>query len=133
MTATTSPTAAPEPLRLSLLFVEDHAATAIVMARLLKRRGHSVSLAATCAEALAAAARERFDFVISDLGLPDGSGLELMRALREQYGLTGIALSGFGDADDVEQARASGFVRHFVKPIDIEHLQSALTELATAR
>ncbi len=53
-----------------------------------------------------------------------------MHTLRERYALTGIAVSGSGSVDDVEQALASGFARHFTKPIDIEVLQRALIELA---
>ena len=121
---------APEEVRLSLLFVEDHEATAVIMAKLLRRRGHTVVTAHSCAEAEAAFAAQKFDCLISDLSLPDGSGHELMRAMRDRHAITGIAVSGSGDAEDIEQALASGFTRHFTKPIDIDLLQRALIELA---
>ncbi len=125
-----APSSSPGELRLSLLFVEDHEATAVIMAKLLRRRGHTVVLAHSCAEAEEAAAVQRFDYVISDLGLPDGSGHELMRGLHDRYAINGIALSGSDDEDDIKQALASGFARHFTKPIDIDRLQQALLELA---
>ena len=119
-------------LRLSLLLVEDHEASAVITAKLLRRRGHTVVVAACCAEALALAAAGHFDFVVSDLGLPDGSGQELMRSLRDRYGLSGIAVSAFDTEDCIHEAFASGIARHFVKPIDIGRVQQALIELAAA-
>ena len=55
-----------------------------------------------------------------------------MRTLREHSAIAGIAISGSGDDADLQQAHASGFARHFTKPIDIETLQRALLELAAA-
>jgi CheY-like chemotaxis protein len=130
MSAASSPANTHAGLRLSLLFVEDHEATTVIMAKLLRRRGHHVVTAASCAEALSLAATQAFDFVISDLGLPDGSGNELMRSLRGLHRLTGIALSGSDAEEHIQETFASGFVRHFIKPIDIDRLQQALIELA---
>jgi CheY-like chemotaxis protein len=118
-----------ETARLCLLLVEDHAATAVIMSKLLQRRGHTVVTVGSCAAARAACAAQKFDCLISDLSLPDGSGHELMHTLRESYALTGIAISGSGDDADIQQAHASGFARHFTKPIDIEALQRALLDL----
>jgi CheY-like chemotaxis protein len=131
MSAASSPANTHAGLRLSLLFVEDHEATTVIMAKLLRRRGHHVVTAASCAEALSLAGTQKFDFVISDLGLPDGSGNELMRSLRERHSLSGIALSGSDAEEHIQEALASGFVRHFIKPIDIDRLQQALIELAS--
>jgi CheY-like chemotaxis protein len=73
------------------------------------------------------AARDQFDFLVSDVGLPDGSGVDLMRALRLRGDmLPGIAVSGFGHAGDVESTRAAGFLAHLVKPVDPERLLEAL-------
>ena len=127
--AFSSPPALAE-VRLSLLCVEDHEATATIMAKLLQRRGHTVVTARSFAEAEAAFAARKFDCLISDLSLPDGSGHDLMRAVRARYAINGIAVSGSGDADDSDRALASGFARHFTKPIDIDLLQRALVELA---
>jgi len=72
------------------------------------------------------AAHNSFDLLVSDLGLPDGSGLELMSRLRDKYGLTGIALSGYGMDEDRAASKAAGFVEHFIKPIDPERLREAI-------
>ena len=69
------------------------------------------------------------DLVMSDLGLPDGSGLDLMRRLSANYGLRGIALSGFGMDSDLEKSTAAGFSRHLIKPIDVAVLRATLAEL----
>lgn len=126
------PEAAPpsETARLSLLVVDDHPATADILARLLRRRGHTVVTAGSCEEARLAFAAQDFDCLISDLALPDGSGHDLLRALRTRSPVAGIAISGSGDDSDIQQARAAGFGRHFTKPLDIEALQRALAALA---
>ena len=82
------------------------------------------------AEALKAAAKEGFDVVVSDLGLPDGSGLALMETLRERGLRRGIALSGFGMDDDIRRSLQAGFAAHFVKPVEIEKLLATLQEVA---
>ena len=130
MPEASSPASTPGEVRLSLLFVDDHEATAVIMAKLLRRRGHDVVIVHSCAEAIAAFAAQKFDFLISDLSLPDGSGHELMRTMRDRYAITGIAVSGSGDEDDIQRSLDSGFARHFTKPIDIDRLQSALIEIA---
>lgn len=112
-----------------ILFVEDHKDTARVLGRILKSAGFEVSHADTLARARELAARRRFDLVISDLGLPDGSGLDLMRGLRETQGLNGIALSGFGTDDDVAASYAAGFAEHVTKPVDWERLRNAIERL----
>ncbi|MCE9611903.1 MAG: response regulator [Chthoniobacter sp.] len=126
MPETTPPS---ETTRLSLLVVDDHPATADIMAKLLRRRGHTVVTAGSCAEARVAFAAQDFDFLISDLALPDGSGHELLRELRACSPVAGIAISGSGDDADIQQAQAAGFARHFTKPLDIEALQRALLEI----
>ncbi|HEY2344178.1 MAG TPA: response regulator, partial [Chthoniobacteraceae bacterium] len=113
-------------LNLRLLLVEDHVPTLDVMSRLLKRAGHSVRTASSVADGLALANQEPFDLVISDLGLPDGPGYALMREIRRQHGLPGIALSGFGMETDLQESREAGFVTHLVKPVDIADLSRAI-------
>ncbi|MES2572370.1 MAG: ATP-binding protein, partial [Verrucomicrobiota bacterium] len=119
------------PLR--ILLVEDHEDTAIIMARLLRRMGHDVMHAGTVHAAIALADQEmqsgRIDLLMSDLGLPDGSGQDLMRILCSRYQLKGIALSGYGMESDLEESMAAGFARHLIKPIDIALLRNTIAEL----
>jgi signal transduction histidine kinase len=110
----------------SILLVEDHIDTANAMKRLLAKRGYSVQAASSVAEALRTAAGNAFDVLISDIGLPDGTGLQLMRELSARRPVKGIALSGFGMEEDVERSREAGFVEHLTKPISVEQLQAAL-------
>lgn len=115
------------PLR--LLLVEDHADTAKAMARLLKATGgHTVTVAETAGAALEHAQAHEFDLVISDIGLPDATGYELMIQLRDKHGLKGIALTGYGSDDDQQKARDSGFIAHVLKPINITMLNKAIAD-----
>lgn len=121
----------PDPIKhVRILFVEDHEDTARVLGRILRNAGFEVSHAGTIAEALALAGGRRFDLLISDLGLPDGSGLELIKALRDAQGIRGIALSGFGTDEDVAASVAAGFAAHLTKPVDWERLKKEIERLA---
>jgi CheY-like chemotaxis protein len=74
-----------------------------------------------------------FDILVSDIGLPDGSGLELMPrfvALAGTRPIAGIALSGFGMPEDVERSYAAGFHEHLIKPVDFALLRKALARVA---
>jgi CheY-like chemotaxis protein len=120
----------PRARRLRLLLVEDHPDTSRVMTRLLRSLDHDVHAVGDVRAALRTAERQRFDLVISDIGLPDGSGLELMRQLRERYQLKGIALSGYGREDDMRRSREAGFDAHVTKPIDFDSLAAAIADVA---
>jgi PAS domain S-box-containing protein len=109
-----------EPLR--VLLVEDHSDTREVLAALLGASGYAVKTAAGVEAALRLAAAERFDVVVSDLGLPDGTGYDLMRQLRDEFEIKGIALSGYGMEQDQQRSREAGFLDHVVKPVDISQL-----------
>jgi signal transduction histidine kinase len=122
--------------QLAILLVEDHADTAAALADLLAAVGHRVTVAGTAAEAVEQAAAPpegSFDLVVSDLGLPDRSGLELMRELVDRFGLTGIALSGYGMEEDVRCSHEAGFVRHLTKPVALAALVEAIREVAAGR
>ena len=125
--------AAPEPAAgpLRILLVEDNADTAEAMAELLSLLGYRVTKAGTVADALAAVDAERFDLLLSDLGLPDGSGLDLMRELarRNGDGLPGIALSGYGMEEDVRESLEAGFRKHLTKPVTLQQLEAAIREV----
>ncbi len=119
---------------LRLLLVEDHESTREVLARILRRSGHEVHAARDGAEALRFAAEvENFHVVISDIGLPDQSGFDLMRQLKERHGLPGIALSGYGMEDDLKNARSAGFFAHLVKPIVLDQLRALLSQVAAGK
>jgi PAS domain S-box-containing protein len=126
--------AAPEDRALRILLVEDHADTAEAMADLLRLMGHEVTVAGSVAAALAAADGAAggggIDLVVSDLGLPDGSGHDLMRELVRRHGWKGIALSGYGMEDDVRRSHEAGFSRHLTKPVDLEALRAAIRQVA---
>ena len=120
-----------KPAGVDILLVEDHKDTRVAMVRLLKRLGHRVTGADGVASAAAAAAAGRFDLLISDVDLPDGTGLDLMRQLTAAGGdgrppLRGIALTGYGMESDVAQSEAAGFFAHLVKPIDFADLEDAI-------
>ena len=112
-----------------ILLVEDHSDTARAMTTLLNRRGYDVRRAANMAEALKEANNRKFDVLVSDIGLPDGSGLELMRQLLEKGPVKGIALSGFGMEEDVNRSRQAGFSEHLTKPIDFKQLEAAIARV----
>jgi len=114
-----------EQRRWRILLVEDHADTSAALRNLLARRGHHVGVAHDVHSALEVAERHSFDLVISDVGLPDGTGADLMARLRAT-GVRGIAISGFGMRADVERSLASGFAEHLVKPVSFEKLEAAI-------
>lgn len=110
-----------------ILLVEDHKQTRTILARLLGQRGHLVTSVETMQEALEHARFHNFDLLLSDLGLPDGSGYDLMRELRQlRPACRGIALSGYGMETDAQRSLAAGFQAHLTKPIDIQALERAL-------
>jgi CheY-like chemotaxis protein len=122
---------------LSLLLVEDHRDTAEAMAELLRSLGHQVRVAGSVAAGLTTAAAmldagAGIDLVISDLGLPDGTGMDLMRELAARYGLRGIALSGYGTEEDVRRSLEAGFSRHLTKPVNFQALEAVIHEAASA-
>lgn len=116
--------------RIRVLLVEDHVDTARATVRLLERNGYKVAWADGVAKALRLAASQPFDIVVSDLGLPDGSGYEVMQQLHRDHGLPGIALSGFGMEGDILRGRESGFLEHLVKPVDLATLDQTIRRVA---
>jgi CheY-like chemotaxis protein len=113
-----------------LLLVEDHQATLESLGRLLRQQGHEVVTASTVEAARSFAANHEFDLVISDIGLPDGNGVDLMSELTRDYGLRGIALSGYGMDEDLARSSNAGFIAHLVKPIDVDRLYRVLEQAA---
>ncbi len=112
-----------------VLLVDDHHDTCIGMKRMLERRGYEITVAHSADQAVEKVRTQDFDLLISDIGLPDRSGYELMREVRLNKNLPGIALSGFGTEQDVNQARAAGFSEHLTKPINFERLEKTIQNL----
>ena len=112
-----------------VLLVEDHHDTCIGMKRMLERRGYEITVAHTAQQAVEKVHTQDFDLLISDIGLPDRSGYELMREVRLKKDLPAIALSGFGSEHDVNEARAAGFSEHLTKPINFERLEKTIRNL----
>ena len=112
-----------------ILLVEDHEDTNRSLTNLLRRRGYHVQSALTFQSALELSAKEKFDVLISDLGLPDGNGIDLIQKLASKPPL-GIALTGFGMEQDIRRTREVGFQHHLVKPIDLNKLDALIQESA---
>jgi len=115
---------------LSILLVEDHADTAHAMSRLLRRLGHTVQTSGTVAEAAELARNAPYDLLLSDIGLPDGTGIDLIRQVRAHRDLTAIALTGYGMEDDIARCLEAGFCAHLTKPIDFQHLERMVQQVA---
>jgi len=122
----------PEIRPLRILLVDDHVDTCTALERLLVRRGHLVAAAHNVRSAMEAAARSSFDLLISDIALPDGTGIELMSYLRAISHIPGIAISGFGMNGDIEKSFEAGFAEHLVKPVKMENLEAAIDRVITA-
>ena len=118
---------------ISVLVADDHEDSLSALATLLRISGYTVLAARTLSEAAALASRQRCDLLVGDIQFPDGSGLDLMRDLRDRYGLRGIAVSGYTAVRDVEAALQAGFVRHLSKPITFPDLLAAVQELTADR
>ena len=126
---------APEPLArhgkpCRVLVVEDHGDTRDVLTRLLRSFGCQVTAAASVREAVALADRQAFDLLLSDIGLPDGSGVEVMRHLKTRQNVPGIALTGFGQDEDMRRSREAGFETHLTKPVNLKTLHEAIRKVA---
>jgi len=109
-----------------LLLVEDHIDSAKTLTRLLQLKGYEVRAATNVADALELVEQEVFDLIISDIGLPDATGYDLMRQIRLHSGTAGIALSGFGMEEDIRRSREAGFSDHIVKPVNFEELEATI-------
>jgi len=122
----------PDRRALRILLVEDHEDTNRALTNLLRRRGYQVHSALNFRSALDLSGKEEFDVLISDLALPDGSGIDLMQRLQSNRSVLGIALTGFGMEDDIQKGREAGFRHHLVKPIDLNKLDLLIQQSANA-
>src|SRR6266513_351977 len=117
---------------LRILLVDDHQDTCAALEKLLVRRGHLVAATHNVRSAMEAAARNRFDLLISDIALPDGSGIDLMTQLQAISKMPGIAISGFGNNRDKEKSLEAGFCEHLIKPVKLEKLEAAMERAVAA-
>jgi DNA-binding response OmpR family regulator len=115
-----------ESLRILLVEYDENAAQTI--ARLLRRAGHEVETADSISRAKRLFDQHEFDLLISDVGLPDGSGFELMRQLKAERFIDGIALTDNGIQSNGEAMRAAGFREHLAKPVNWSQLEAAIRE-----
>ena len=113
----------------TILVVDDHRDTLRSMKLLLTRLGYQVLAAENMTDALRIAEEEEFDILLSDIGLPDGSGLELIKRIRETREVPALALSGFGMDEDLQRSFDAGFSDHLTKPVSLDRLQSAIAGL----
>jgi signal transduction histidine kinase len=111
---------------LKILLVDDHHDTCAALEKLLARRGHLVAVTHDVRSAMEAAVRNKFDLLISDIALPDGTGMDLMMQLRAIANFPGIAISGFGNNGDIERSLQAGFSEHLTKPIKLDVLEAAI-------
>jgi signal transduction histidine kinase len=124
-----TPPSVPTRKLVRLLLVEDHEDTKRSLTRMLQRRGYDVLAASDMHSALEVATNSEFDVLVSDIGLPDGSGLDLLRTLRAKREIFGIALSGYGMEEDIRRSGEAGFAHHLVKPVDINKLDSIIQQV----
>jgi DNA-binding NtrC family response regulator len=111
---------------LKILLVDDHHDTCAALEKLLARRGHLVAVSHDVRSAMEAAVRNKFDLLISDIALPDGTGMDLMMQLRVIANVPGIAISGFGNDGDIGRSLQAGFSEHLIKPIKLDNLEAAI-------
>jgi signal transduction histidine kinase/ActR/RegA family two-component response regulator len=120
-----------------VLVVDDHEDTRRVLSRLLQTLGYRLATAGSATAALNHFAANEVDVLVSDIGLPDASGHDLVRQLKKIRNVPAVAISGFGSAVDIQNSRDAGFFAHLTKPLDFDLLhatiQKAVQELLGSR
>lgn len=111
-----------------ILLVEDHGDTQRVMVSLLRGFGHTVTTANSVAQACNTIDTQTIDLLICDIGLPDGSGLDVVRRLKARSPAKAIAVTGYGYEEDIQRSRDAGFELHVTKPISIDMLEKAIAD-----
>jgi PAS domain S-box-containing protein len=126
----TQPAAAPDEVHpaglLTILLIEDHVDTAEVMAQLIRGLGHDVTVVGRVDDALATTQAQSFDLIVSDVGLPDGTGLDFIKTYREHSDAPAVALTGFGTDEDVRRCLSAGFTSHLTKPVNFGQLETMI-------
>jgi CheY-like chemotaxis protein/two-component sensor histidine kinase len=114
---------------LRILLVEDHGDTRHTLSRLLTHFGHQISVADNTRSALEIMTSQKFDVVLCDIGLPDGSGYEVISQAKRKQPVKAVAITGFGTEDDIRRGKEAGFDFHLVKPVDFHELRSVLDKV----
>ena len=118
------------PVRaLRVLLVEDHEDTRRILGCLITHWGHSLTIATNVSEAFKALDEAKFDLLLSDIGLPDGSGFDVVTRLRKTSKIPAVAMSGYGMESDLARTQTAGFNEHVVKPVSAETLKEMLARL----
>jgi CheY-like chemotaxis protein len=116
------------PLR--ILLVEDHGETRSTLSRLLAHFGHKIAVAESTQSAKEIVDAETFDVVLSDIGLPDGTGYEVITHAKKKQPVKGVALTGLAETEDIQRGKEAGFDFHLTKPVDFAELRTVLGQLA---
>jgi len=114
---------------LRILLVEDHSDTRQTLSRLLTYFGHQISVADNAQSALKTVQSQQFDVVLCDIGLPDGSGYEVVSQAKRKHPVKAVAITGFGTDEDIRRGKDAGFDLHLVKPIDFHELRTVLAQV----
>ncbi len=117
-----------DPQGISILLVEDHTDSAEVRGRLLRAKGYVVEICATVAEAEKIMREQQFNLLLSDIGLPDGTGVDLIRQVRQRSTIPAIALTGFGMDQDITRYKEAGFDAHLTKPVNFQKLEMIINQ-----
>jgi CheY-like chemotaxis protein len=117
--------------RLNIVVVEDQADAREALGMILQIEGHTVASAADGPSGLALILSQRPEVALLDLGLPGMNGYEVASHVRETLGnsITLIAMSGYGQPEDLRRSEAAGFDRHLTKPVDPRRLATALRDI----
>jgi PAS domain S-box-containing protein len=114
---------------LRILLVEDHGDTRHTLSRLLTYFGHQIAVADNRQGALEIMESQKFDVVLCDIGLPDGTGYEVIAQAKRKRPVKGVAITGFGTEEDIRRGKEAGFDFHLVKPVDFHELRSVLEQV----
>lgn len=117
------------PKQLRILLVEDHRDTRHAMSRLLTHFGHQTSVAGNTQRAIEMMASQRFDLVLCDIGLPDGSGYDVISKAKAKGPIKAVAITGFGTDEDIRRSKEAGFDFHLIKPVDFQELRTVLEQV----
>jgi len=115
---------------LRILIIEDHNDTLQALSNLLTHFGHEISVADDAESARQIIRSKEFDVVLADIGLPDGSGYDLIAEAKRKRPIKAVALTGFGSPDDIERGKEAGFDFHLTKPVDFHELRAVLGQIA---